>query len=334
MAPVELSPANHLVLVAKHLLAEGNWLNAISRTEGSECHPRVRAMVKTVGVSSDPNYGGALADWKTASDAWFPNLQPKSVFFSALGNGIRLVPLGQRMGAAGVSVTAGIIGEGQTIPVSDLTLAGSTLGIIKAVAQIVMSKEVARLETPAAQAFVDQALQDGVAAAVDEKFFSVAMAGAPSFASQGSGSGDISEDLRNLLDSVNTTGAGRLLMSAAPNVGNALAIMDQSGRMSPGGGAFKGIETLVSPNQAGGTLRLFNTAGFAGAVDPVQLAVSEQADVDLRNTPDSPPSSATVLTSLFQHGLAAIKCTVPFGIQKIRSDAAAELTGVAWGHSP
>lgn len=334
LAPVELSPANHLVQVAKHMLAGGTWSEACRRVEGPEIHDRVRRMVKSVGLSGDADYGGVLADWKTSSDAWFSNLAPKSVFFNALNNGIRLVPLNQRLGANGVSVTAQIIGEGDVIPVSDLTLAGATIPSVKAAAQIVLSKEVARLETPAAQTFVNQALQDGVVAAVDAKFFDAAMAGAPSFPSQGTGAGDISEDLRSLLDAVNVTGAGRLLLCAAPNVANALTILDDQGRMSPTGGFFKNIETVVSPIQGGGRLRLFNVSGFAGNADPMQMAASDEADVDLRTTPDSPPSSATVLTSLFMHNLTAIKCMVPFGIQKIRNDAAAELTGVAWGNSP
>ncbi len=171
-------------------------------------------------------------------------------------------------------------------------------------------------------------LRKAVTATTDTKFMALAMVGAASIPSTGPADSDFTTDVEALLAAVNVAGA-RLYWAMAANVANRMALADKHGTMTPQGGAFLGLPALVSETVADGTLRLIDAASFAGDIEGVELATSKAATLDLGLPPDSPETSSTVPISLWQHNLTAIKATVYFGVKKLRSAAAAEVTGIA-----
>jgi hypothetical protein len=339
-AAIAIAPPNPsaavLGHVAKYLLAaDGVRNDAIRAAQTRGALPRIQAVLKSIpiGTTDDPDFGSVLSDQRIASDAFIESLAGQSIFSTMVADrAIRRVPLNQFLGLLVTGSTGGIVDEGQTVGGSRLTLSGGNkVPVIKGQAFVVLSKEVARSETAAASELVNSELRKAVTAVVDQKFTTIAMTGAPSIASSGSSDSDLTNDIQALLAAVNVAGS-KLYFAAAANVANRMAIADKRGEMTPQGGAFLGVPTLVSATVSAGTLRLFDAAGFAGDFEGVGIDSSNVATLDLGDPPDSPTSAATTLISLFQSGLSAVKATAYFGAKKIRTAAAAELTGI--GNSP
>src|SRR6185295_17289190 len=102
-------------MAAALLLRSGSRLEAYREAENDPMvDGRVRDLLKSaaaVGVTNDGDYGVVLADWKTASGAFFESLKSESLFFRLLAGGLRKVPLGERLGAVSVGATGSIIPE-------------------------------------------------------------------------------------------------------------------------------------------------------------------------------------------------------------------------------
>ncbi len=55
----------------------------------------------------------------------------------------------------------------------------------------------------------------------------------------------------------------------------------------------------------------------------------------MNTAPDSPPTTSTVLTSLWQHNLTGLKAVRYFGAERLRDTAVAVISGVGYsGNSP
>jgi hypothetical protein len=327
--------ATVLATAAKLLVrASGNASDAAEISERIGYLPRVTAILRAIATANtgDADFGSVLADVKIASDAFIESLSGRSIFATMAGDGaLRRVPLGERLGGITSGSTGYIVGEGQVARGSRLTLTGATVPLLKAQAFVAVSQEVARSESPAATALVSSELSKSVTQALDTKFASIAMDSAPSFPSSGPTDQDLSDDVQALLAAVNVAGA-RLYFSCGANVANRLASIDKRGEMTPQGGAFLGVPAIVSGTVADGTLRLMDAASFAGDLEAVALDKSAQASLDLGDPPDSPTTASTTVISLFQSNMVAVMATVFFGAQKLRTAAAAEVTGI--GNSP
>jgi hypothetical protein len=321
-----------LVFAAKHLLAAGGDRGmAIDAATQKRALPRILEILKAlpIGDTGDANFGTILADQKIASDAFIGSLHGTATLATMFTDGaITRVPLNQRLGHVITGSVGGIVDEGQIVPGSSFTLEGQTVPILKAQSFVVVSNEVARSESPAATALVNSELRKAVTATTDTKFMALAMVGAASIPSTGPADSDFTTDIEALLAAVNVAGA-RLYWAMAANVANRMALADKHGAMTPQGGAFLGLPALVSETVADGTLRLIDAASFGGDIEGIELATSKAATLDLGLPPDSPETSSTVPISLWQHNLTAIKATVYFGVKKLRSAAAAEVTGIA-----
>jgi hypothetical protein len=171
-------------------------------------------------------------------------------------------------------------------------------------------------------------LKGAVSDVVDEEFFNIVMPGAPSIPSSGTDQLSMAADLGTLLAVVNVSGGGALFWAASVDVGNRLALInDGKGGMSPLGGEFLNLPALVSGTIPSGTLRLINAAAIAGNVDSISLDASGQVDLLMQDDPEG----AAAMVSMFQSNATALKAEVAFGVEKIRVDAVAEVTDIAWG---
>jgi hypothetical protein len=320
-----------LAHVARFMLrARGHRGEAIAMAEQFGALPRITSILKSIPFAStaDGDFGGVLADARIASDAFIGTLSGQAIFATMVNDGALFrVPLNLRLGQIVAGSTGGIVDEGQIVPGSRLTLAAQTVPVIKGQSFIIVSNEVASAESAAATALINEELRKAVSAAVDAKFSAIAMAGASSSPSAGGIGEDLMDDVEALLAIVNAPGA-RLYWAMGSIVANRLAILDRRGEMTPSGGHFLGLPAIVSSTVEAGTLRLFDAQGFAGDLEGVIIETARQASIDLGEPPDSPVTAGTTLINLFQQNLSAIRATTYFGAVKLRTNAAAEITGI------
>jgi hypothetical protein len=99
--------------------------------------------------------------------------------------------------------------------------------------------------------------------------------------------------------------------------------------LSPMGGTLFNVPVIASDGAPSGNLILLDASQVVAASDIVTLDASSQTSVQMDSAPDSPPTASTILVSLWQNNLAALRCERWFGCQRMRTTACAVITGVA-----
>ena len=329
-------PSSDVGVVAKALMsASGDIMLAKSIIDGRNAAPRVQRILEKAAISAgalgDGVFGEVLADWRISEGAFFASLRNESVYFRLLDSGFRRVPLRTRLGVVAANATGWIVGEGAPAPVSSMSLENPEIAPVKACALIVFTDAVARSMDDAASNLVNQELRAAVTAVVDAKFFDLIIdSETESFVASGTDETAIRADLRLMVDAVNTK-KGALVWAMSSDVANALSLAESVALrgMTPLGGELLGLPGMVSDVIPAGTLRLINAGAIAAAASGIGIDVSTQADIQMVDNPAVDASAA--LVSLFQTNNVALKALVTFAVERTRSDAVAELTGIAWG---
>ena len=105
--------------------------------------------------------------------------------------------------------------------------------------------------------------------------------------------------------------------------------------MGVNGGTIGGISVIVSDGVPANTALLVDAQQVAAASETIQLSHTNQAIVQMDTAPDSPPSAATNLVSLWQLNMTGLKAERFLGATKLTTTGVAVLTGVAYtGDSP
>ncbi|ESQ76915.1 phage major capsid protein [Asticcacaulis sp. YBE204] len=279
----------------------------------------------------DNGTGDALADWRISANAWFSTLRTTSVFFRLWDSGLRRVPLRTHLGVTTMNATGWIVGEGQPIPLSTITLSSPELTPVKACAMLVASDELIRSSSTEALNTINAELRIAVSTVVDQKFWELIMP-SPTFADASSGNTEANarDDVKALLAAVNTTGAGYLVWAMSPDVANGLSLFPDLGEgMTPQGGELLGLPAMVSNAIPAGTLRLVNGAAVAAGLGDFSLDSSGQASIQMNDTPSL--GADGVLTSMWQTNSVAMKAVIDFAARRTRTDAVAQITGIGWG---
>ena len=337
---MEFARHAEFALVAKYLLggsAAGGLLQASVTAEAERAPERVRDILKAAvasGSTSDVNWAGALAPYRLVQASFIETLRTQSVFYRLLSGGMLRVPLRTQLtllsSTAGSQPVGHIVSERSWKPVSSVKFANAAVDALKAAGLVVVSQDVLRFAGDGAVNLLNNELRRCVAAAVDAEFLSVITAGAPSAVA----TADPYADLRGLLQIVNVPGASNsLFWVMSPDTAN-MASTSESGTpgldfpgMGPTGGEMLNLPGLVSDQVASGVLLLVDAGGIAGDSDVITLNRSTSADVQMV---DNPGAGASNLVSLFQTNSAALLVETYFGAEKFRSNAVAQITGVAW----
>jgi hypothetical protein len=277
--------------------------------------------------------GAALDERDKASAAFVAALRGSSVFVR-VAEGMQPVPAGTTASVVTAIAPASLAAEGVPIVVSRLSLSGHDLEEQKVSAIVVVSSELARSIKPAAKRLIDASIKAGASAALDQQFVAVAVDGVTPTPATGTGSTAARNDLKAMLDSVNTSGAS-LFWLAAPDVANAASSLAAAGvstfpAMSPTGGEMLNLPALVSAAIPAGTLMLLDASGFGGEIGEFEIDLAEHASVQMDDAPSNPPVAATVLASLWQRNLVGLRVTARFALERLRPDSVAVLSGIAW----
>jgi hypothetical protein len=348
--PVPLSsihPAAIFPVLAKTLLAgKGNSLNALDFAMGSNAPEKVIAILQKTaqgaGSLSDPTFAG-IADMGWASTAYLESLRTSSAFLRMLDGGLMRAPLRTRLSFSSFNLVGSRVAEGAAKPISDMVIENLLLESHKASAMIVVSRELSMMVSPAAQALISRELRNALGDALDTEFLAcIDDTGVAIINSDGSTAAFAASDLKNLLSAVPARQGSKFffLMSPATAI-DAMTLTDSAGSfvfpdMGPQGGMLLGIEALVSTAVSDGEIWLIDGAGILADAEAVTLESSQQATLVMDTAPAMNSTTPTPAqgVSLFQTNSAALKAHIWFGCQRIRADAVARLTSIAWGSTP
>lgn len=303
---------------------------------GDERAARILRSAVAAGTMADAAWAGDLAGYGVIASGFLESLRSLSVFDRMFSDGaIRRIPLRTRLAVSTIAGIGAEVGEGMNIPVSSMAFAAWGLDARKVQALIAVTNEVLDGTTNAGAALLANELRGGVASATDAAFLAGLVT---SNTTTIAGSASPLTDLGELLDVVNTKGAGKPYLVVAPRTANRLATKaTTTGEqafpgVTPQGGEIAGVPLLVSdqapaPDSNGHGAILIDGSAIGGDSDTVAVDASENAALQLAS---DPASGAQQLVSMFQTNSTALLATRWFGFELIRDSGVAVLSGAQW----
>jgi hypothetical protein len=205
---------------------------------------------------------GLVGDYKIATDGFFESLRSSSAFFALLAEGFSRVPLRQRLALSTISATAYLHSEGQVKPITEISTENSG-GVtpVEAVAIIVVSNELLKLTSAAAQSMLSRELRGAVGDVVDAELVRIVAAAASGATSASSGTtlAACLADLKRMLGDVDIDSRSRLAWLGTASIAKSLALglgedTTQFPGMTPTGG------TLLVAGKLGRIIKLSSSS--------------------------------------------------------------------------
>jgi hypothetical protein len=328
--------SREFISYAKFLLdAKGQPGLAWETAKQNRALPRVVEILKAAvaaGGTDDPAWAGALSDYSAVAQAFLSSLAPFSAFDTVLTDGAFLVaPLRTRIVVTSTAAAASVVGEGAPKPVSKLALVDQQLTLRKVVSIVALNEELVRATSPAALDLINNELRRAVATKSDETFLDILTqtTGIASAASTGMSAAQFAADLAGALDSISYGSDARLYLVLSPAAAKVVAFLrDANGTLYPdmsvtGNSSIAGIKVVVS--SAATDAVLFDASQIAANSDTIVIEASSQASVQLNDSPSSGPQA---MTSLWQSNMRAMRATRFFGVEVLRPEAVAVITGI------
>lgn len=311
------------------------------------------------GTTQEGNWAANLVGEGTDVIADFVEfLRPRTIL-GRFGNGgvpgLRNVPfnvplVGQTEGGEGYWV-----GEGKAKPLTSFEYSRNILDIFKVANIAVVTEELLRRSSPAAEALLRDNLAAAIAARLDTDFVNPSKAavagvspasitnGVTPVASSGTDADAIRADIRALMATFiaarNAPTSGVWLMGSVTALAlsmmvNPLGQAEFAG-ISMTGGTFNGMPVIVSDYLPAGIVVLANASDIYLADEGgVQVDMSREASLEMADNPahnSDTPTGATSLVSMFQTNSVAFRVERYINWARRRPSAVAYLTGVDWG---
>lgn len=255
--------------------------------------------------------------------------------------------------------TYGWTGEGAAAPVGQLTLSSATLAWAKANGIIAITKELALLSSPDAEAIVRNSMIKGCARFLDQQFVGSAAAvanvspagslnGISSTAVSGTTAAAFLLDMNTLLGKFITNNQDPtnlvILMSATTALAVSLMKSSLGTRLYPEislkqladgtNGTLLGLPVIVSQNVSSKIIAINADDILMADGNQITVDVSDQASVEMDTVPalgeDSPVSAISTLKSFWQNGLIGLKVERFITWKVARTSAVEYLTAVAY----
>ena len=327
--------------------------------EESEIYGLVTKAAVPAGTTADGNWAGALVGEGTNVIADFVEfLRPRTILGRFGQNGVpslRNVPfnvplVGQTSGGQGYWV-----GEGKAKPLTSFGYERNILDIFKVANIAVVTEELLRRSTPAAEGLIRDNLADAIASRLDTDFINPAKAAVAGVSpasitnaltavvSVGGDADAIRADVRALMatfiaaQNAPTSGVwimGTLTALSLSMMVNPLGQPEFPG-LSMNGGTFQGLPVIVSDYIGAGVVVLANASDIYLADEGgVQVDMSREASLEMADNPahnSDTPTGATSLVSMFQTNSVAFRVERFINWKRRRPSAVAILTGATWG---
>ena len=307
------------------------WLNQTG------AHRAARIMTKApVGATSTVD-----SDTAVMYGAWSQSMATASVFYKLLNEGFRKFPMYKPMAFFASSPTAAINLEGHAAPVSRAVINNLILRPWMIATLIVLTKET--LFDPGAEAAFNKELKAASAQVVDSALVQMLFddTAATTIPSSGSTPQDAVNDIRAATLALGTIGdASRVVWLVAPDVARKASALGAEGggvfpSMTPGGGQLRGINCLVSNGIPEGQAMLLDAAQIGAADDGTVGAITEQADIEMSDTPTGngvTPTGAS-LVSMWTTNSIVMKLTATISAARLNDSGAVLLESIDWGSS-
>lgn len=327
--------------------------------EDSDIYGLVTKAAVPAGTTAEGNWAGALVGEGTSVIADFVEfLRPRTILGRFGQNGVpslRNVPfnvplVGQTSGGQGYWV-----GEGKAKPLTSFGYERNLLDIFKVANIAVVTEELLRRSTPAAEGLIRDNLADAIAARLDTDFVNPAKAavagvspasitnGLTAVVSTGGDADAIRADVRALMATFiaaqNAPTAGVWIMGTLTALGLSMMVNPLGQPEFPGlsmtGGTFNGMPVIVSDYIGAGVVVLANASDIYLADEGgVQVDMSREASLEMADNPahnSDTPTGATSLVSMFQTNSVAFRVERYINWARRRPSAVAILTGATWG---
>lgn len=312
-------------------------------------HPGVQHLIKAAvaaGNTTDTTFAAPLVQYANLSSEFVEYLRPLTIIGRL---NLRNVPFKVKIPRQTGGATVNWVGEGKVKPVSSLAFDSITLDHNKIAGIIVLTEELVRLSSPAAEQltrddlaaaiiqFMDSQFLDPTKAADDVSPASITNGVTPITAS-GTDLDALKTDvyllMQSFIDSNLSIGDAAWIMpqqlaAAIGMMRNALGQREYPD-LNVNGGTFEGLPVVASENvpATGGSptdghmLALVKQQDILLADDgQVMIDASREASIQMETTPDSPATASTVLTSLWQHNMVGIRAERMVTWKKRRSES-------------
>jgi HK97 family phage major capsid protein len=287
--------------------------------------PQVSAYIKAIAGTSvvgSPAWGGELVNPNTMATEFVELLTPQTIIGRVPG--FRNVPFNIPIITQTGGSTFTWVGEGASKGVGELAFTRTTIGYHKVAGIVVLTDELVRQSTPAAEEVVRRDMVEQCAKFLDEAFIQVAKTantgvnpasitnGVTSPAASGTTLSDLQYDLNVALATFDTAGVSTdgLVIVTTPALARGISMLTNplgqaptGFNVSPTGGTLLGYPVIVSSSVDAGTIVIFKPSEIFLADDGrVTLDASNQATLDMDGG-----SPATATFSLWQNNCVGIR---------------------------
>jgi HK97 family phage major capsid protein len=310
--------------------------------DGSREHIALQEMLQKAAVSAAT--AGDMQVGYVAPE-FFTTATKGAIVRKLIALGAREVPFLRRLIKPSSGVTAFWVGQAKPKPISKFALEGESLSALKVVGIYVQTTEAFRfaddLTEAAAQAdgeratteLLDQSIIDPANTGIADVSPASLLNGVTPITSTGSPQ----EDLTALADvfTGDWSTAGYIMH---PSTALRLALARDAGGgylfgdIGPKGGALHGVPVITSRavpiDTSGSIIALVDASAVSIALESMTMLRSQSAAIEMESGPTDPPTASTVLISLFQSDLIALKVEVLANWSLQRDGAAAYVQGV------
>jgi len=286
-------------------------------------------------------WGSSVAAAAPLASGFLAYIRPKTIIGRMAG--FRTVPLNISVARVTSGTTAYWVGEGKPTPLSAMVLDSISLPPAKIGGIVCITRELARSSDPDAATLIRDDLAAAVTKLADSAFIDPASAGvagvsppsvtygAATVASTGSTADAFAKDFTALVALI-TTGLVAPYLVMRPTMAVALAGLNIPLCANAGiGGNIGGIPIVTSVSAPANTIVLIDAGEILMAQGPIELDTTEAANLEMTSTPTDPPVAATVMISLFQQNLFAIRAVQFVNWLAARPGSVALLTGLTYG---
>lgn len=321
--------------------SQGNLMQAAEVAKSWGDTPEVETVLRAAvaaGTTTDAAWAKPLVEYETMASEFIDLLRPQTIIGRIPG--LRRVPFNIKIPRQTAGSSAQWVGEGAPKPVSALAFDNITLGFAKLAGIVVLTDELVRFSNPSAEALVRQDLINTIVQTMDKDFIDPAKA-----ASAGVSPASITNGVTPIVASGTTADHFKAdykklvgaFLAANMSLAGAVWIMTETQALAlslmqnplgqaefPGismtGGTLMGIPVVLSENipsnpgsgspvtGAGSRIILAKASEILLADDgQVMLDASREASLQMDSAPTNPPVAATVMVSLWQHNLLALR---------------------------
>jgi HK97 family phage major capsid protein len=259
--------------------------------------------------------------------------------------GIRGVGFNQRLIAVGSGIRGYWVAESKPKPLSKPVIAGTNLPSRKIAAIVVVTKEALEPHEggTGTERALDADLRRAVTEVLDTSFIDASNAGVsgeePASVTNGAtpiaSTDNPATDIAALISAFSGDLSSAYFITDPVTAAQIALARDASGGFlfpdaGPRGGSILGIPLLTSRSSprdsSGGQLALVDASAIAFAEQGLRIDRSQQAALHMSDTPDDPTDASTVLVSLWQNNLVAMRAEIFANWQVQRTGAVAVIT--------